>query len=793
MRCGVKKKLFDKEKWNAKKNALQGKMNPKINQLRWVLTGLVVSGLGALVLTGLYMTFRTGSAQTDNTEYEDSGRINTLTQTTYVLYHDLYNKINNTNADYYQIYLQPNKGYENLFSMQVTEESNMIAEASIELPETVPADDETDTAFRYSNEVNLAVVDMGDLSDEESLALEEFRKHQSIMDGYFNELEAYFDFINTNYDYWIEDLESGTYIANISEEVKNYYEKGNVYFRLKILYDANGNATVEDATGLDYSQIRKDATVALRDNSLYHLFDKYGVENNNDKYYSVTMPKNCRVIYYVSLDDYWDLVAQSSKGFSYSNAWDAFFLVSIIVFLTAILWPWGKEYKPWKQHKILRAPIEALFCVIFVWMILAADSVENRAYNVAYAYQLRMDGKYFAWVYQYFLNLLLLVILLMVAWYGGVCIRSVMDMGFVQYCKERLLCVDICRFCKKKALQTYDKVMHWDVTSNSKKMILKIVLINALILLVISSLWFVGFAITIIYSVILYLILRKVVSDIQQKYALLLDATNQMAEGNLDVNISEDLGVFEPFKPELLHIQSGFKNAVEQEVKSQKMKAELITNVSHDLKTPLTAIITYINLLQDENITEEQRKEYLDTLDRKSIRLKVLIEDLFEVSKANSQNMKLDLVKVDLMNLIKQVSYEMTDKMENAKLDVRLNLPEEKALVLLDSQKTYRIYENLFGNIAKYAMAGTRVYITGTVVDDSVVVTLKNITAEELTVSAEDLTERFVRGDASRNTEGSGLGLAIAKSFTEIQGGKFSIELDDDIFKVTTIFKLISE
>ena len=223
------------------------------------------------------------------------------------------------------------------------------------------------------------------------------------------------------------------------------------------------------------------------------------------------------------------------------------------------------------------------------------------------------------------------------------------------------------------------------------------------------------------------------------------------------------------------------------------MKAELITNVSHDLKTPLTAIITYISLLQDENITSEQRKEYLDTLYSKSLRLKVLIEDLFEVSKANSQNLKLDLQNVDLMNLIKQVSYEMSDKMEGSKLDVRLNLPEKKAQVMLDSQKTYRIYENLFSNIAKYAMSGTRVYITGTITDDSVIITLKNITAQELTVSAEDLTARFVRGDSSRNTEGSGLGLAIAKSFTELQGGKFNIELDDDIFKVITIFKLNNE
>ena len=220
------------------------------------------------------------------------------------------------------------------------------------------------------------------------------------------------------------------------------------------------------------------------------------------------------------------------------------------------------------------------------------------------------------------------------------------------------------------------------------------------------------------------------------------------------------------------------------------MKAELITNVSHDLKTPLTAIITYVNLLKEDGISEQQRKEYLNVLEKKSLRLKVLIEDLFEVSKANSQNITLNLTEVDIMSLLKQVSFEMSDRWEEQSLDVRMNLTEEKVLLSLDSQKTYRIYENLFGNIAKYALPGTRVYVNGFRIDDTVVITLKNISAQEITVASSELTERFVRGDASRNTEGSGLGLAIAKSFTELQGGELSLEVDGDLFKATTVWKL---
>ena len=190
---------------------------------------------------------------------------------------------------------------------------------------------------------------------------------------------------------------------------------------------------------------------------------------------------------------------------------------------------------------------------------------------------------------------------------------------------------------------------------------------------------------------------------------------------------------------------------------------------------------------------EKRRREYLETLDRKALRLKALIEDLFEVSKANSRNITLDIRDVDIVSMVKQVEFEMEDKLTDAGLEVRMSLPEEKVIVPLDSQKTFRIFENLFGNIAKYALPGTRVYVNGFTAKEDVTIILKNITAQELSVSGEELTERFVRGDTSRNTEGSGLGLAIAKSFTELQSGKFRIELDGDLFKVVLTWKVKSQ
>ena len=244
---------------------------------------------------------------------------------------------------------------------------------------------------------------------------------------------------------------------------------------------------------------------------------------------------------------------------------------------------------------------------------------------------------------------------------------------------------------------------------------------------------------------------------------------------------------------ELSRVRDGFKKAVDEEVKSQRMKTDLITNVSHDLKTPLTAITTYVELLKKEDITEEERRSYIETLDKKSQRLKILIEDLFEVSKATSNNIVLHPMEVDVVNLLKQVAVEHTERFAAMGLVLRWDVPEEKVIVVLDNQKTFRIFENLFVNIQKYAMPQSRVYVQvqeyGMAPEEFVEITIKNMSATELNFDPEEITERFVRGDTSRGTEGSGLGLAIARSFTEAQGGKLTIEVDGDLFKVVIRLK----
>ena len=376
-------------------------------------------------------------------------------------------------------------------------------------------------------------------------------------------------------------------------------------------------------------------------------------------------------------------------------------------------------------------------------------------------------------------------------WYLSVrFLRPVFTLGMREYVREYSFLYQIFPYVKKHWSKLREETEHIDFSNKSVKTIVKLVILNFIVLAAVSMMWFFGIFALVVYSVVLFILLENYYRKIQFHYKALLRGVSRIAEGDLDAEITEDLGVFEPIKGELGKVRTGFKKAVEDEVRSQRMKTELITNVSHDLKTPLTAITTYVELLKKEDITEEERRSYIEILEKKSLRLKVLVEDLFEVSKATSNNITIEKMDVDVVNLLKQVSVEHTDKFAQMELDVRWNVPDEKVILQLDNQKTYRIFENLFVNIQKYAMPCSRVYIDVQKADGCAEIVIRNMSAAELNVRPEELTERFVRGDASRNTEGSGLGLAIAKSFTEAQGGTFSVDVDGDLFKVVIRWKM---
>ena len=367
-------------------------------------------------------------------------------------------------------------------------------------------------------------------------------------------------------------------------------------------------------------------------------------------------------------------------------------------------------------------------------------------------------------------------------------IRPLFSLGLTEYIHEYSLCYRIWLAIKRGFAKIAKMIKSIDLEQKSTKTIFKFVAIQFVILAVLMCMWVMGLFGLVFYSIALVFFLNKYYSKVVADYQKALGMTKRIAQGDFQQASEEDFGLFNSMKTELGKIESGFQKAVEEETKSQRMKTELITNVSHDLKTPLTAITTYVELLKKEDITEEERKEYIDTLSRKSMRLKVLIEDLFEVSKVSSQNIVLNYMDVDVVNLMKQVYIEHEEKLAQMGLDIRWNIATEKLVLQLDSQKTYRIFENLFVNIQKYALPNSRVYIDVLSTEDRVQIVMKNISATELNVRPEELTERFVRGDQSRNTEGSGLGLAIAKSITEAQKGSFEVFVDGDLFKVVVLF-----
>ena len=281
------------------------------------------------------------------------------------------------------------------------------------------------------------------------------------------------------------------------------------------------------------------------------------------------------------------------------------------------------------------------------------------------------------------------------------------------------------------------------------------------------------------------LLLREAVQD--QK---LLDGMKKLEEGEL--NYQYELETFDGFRKEFARTLNGvnqvFLNSVMESMKNERMQTDLITNVSHDIKTPLTSIINYVGLLKRENIANEKAKGYIEILEQKSLRLKHLTEDLVEASRISSGNIKLECMQIEMQEMIYQAGGEFADKFEERGLKLLENMPQEPVYIRADGRRLWRVLENLYGNVAKYAMPNTRVYVDLVDLDTEMKFSIKNISDQRLNIEAKDLTERFIRGDISRSTEGSGLGLSIAKNLTELQGGKFSIYLDGDLFRVTIVF-----
>ena len=294
--------------------------------------------------------------------------------------------------------------------------------------------------------------------------------------------------------------------------------------------------------------------------------------------------------------------------------------------------------------------------------------------------------------------------------------------------------------------------------------------------------WFIERSVLVLLTLYVLLCMKK-----------LLKAGKEISQGNMDyhVDTGKMYGPLREHGEQLNRISEGMNKAVNARMKSEHFKTELITNVSHDIKTPLTSIINYVDLLEKEEIDNEKAKEYIQVLSRQSARLKKLIEDLIETSKASTGNLNVNMERCELGVLIDQSAGEYAEKLKAAGLELVITKPEEPVVIMADGRHMWRVFDNLLNNVCKYAMAGTRVYLNLDKAAGKATVTFRNISARQLNISGEELMERFVRGDSSRNTEGSGLGLSIARSLVQLQNGELELTVDGDLFKVVLRFKAV--
>ncbi|OUN92086.1 sensor histidine kinase [Blautia sp. An46] len=723
--------------------------------------------------------------------YSNTDLMEQLVKDTYVLYAEEYQREHGSDVTPFEIFFQRDTSAENSETQEPSsEEGSSDAGSSEETANeasTEPAASEGTSEETYEDDISSIADDFQ--SNLYSQWSEDFSAIRSFIE--YEVLDSSGTTLDTNQS--LADSQESLYDSLDNIQTNSVLNTDSGYaFVAVIEYGKKGN--IESTTFLTHEKDNSSQALneLARSDPGEYLRDYYYYSGTfqppQDRIYCFAMTKTALETY----SDYDPSILYANSGYDTTADLVVLFMTFVgFVCAAAFLLPFIKVLETGNE-KIFSYPFEPV-CLIALCVVSVAASVtanpgaldHQSIRSVLISIGL---PETVATVIQYLWGLLGWVLIFAVCYWAAACFRHIFTMGLKEYLQKRVLIYRFWPWITKWCRRIYQGLLHIDLRDNASRVLLKLVLINFIILGFISLLWYWGLAALIIYSVILFLLLRKYVRKIQDQYQLLLQATNELAQGNLNGTIPEDLGVFEPFREEIDKIRTGFRKAVDEEVKSTKMKTDLITNVSHDLKTPLTAIITYVDLLKDPNLPAEDQKKYIQILDQKANRLKLLIEDLFEISKATSKTVQLNIVDVDIVSLLRQVKLELQDKIEATDLLFRWHLPEEKVILPLDSQRTYRVFENLLVNITKYAMPHTRVYITMEDTENHVKISMKNISATELNFNPSEITERFVRGDASRNTEGSGLGLAIAKSFTELQGGRLEVFTDADLFTVEITF-----
>ena len=573
--------------------------------------------------------------------------------------------------------------------------------------------------------------------------------------NYYNGIGAYINYI-------IIDRESGKIFTNIKSN--NYQEAMKEMKQQKIYWNAiNGKID----TNLEYiNQNNIQYNYAYR----YSYYGTSSVEeekgfSNYDIYSFYEEDKTTQATNFILNKNIYDFMLQHKQLPIYAFSISLILLVAIAIYL---FWAIGhkKGEKEISLNAIDKIPYE-IICVIGFPLLMMMLTVLVNSFNTSSSYYVMLILNIIAYLIGY----------TTCAVWGVTTIKRIKAKTFW----KSFLSYKIMRWLYHKIKKFTDELAQ--KTPSSKKIfwyywgfvVISIILTN-----------FVATGIALLIALIFWIWTFYQVRKYVRQQDEIKEALEQIYQGKTDIHIEDNelQGVLKEMAIYINDIAGGFSNAIEESLKSERLKTELITNVSHDIKTPLTSIINYVDLLKKEEIKDEKAKEYIQILDNKSQRLKKLTEDLVEASKVSSGNVKLNIEEINLKELIYQSIGEFKDRFEKKELRIEASMPNEEIKIKADNRYMYRIIENLFSNITKYALENSRVYIDMKKENGEIEIDIKNISKEKLNISSDELMQRFVRGDKSRYTEGSGLGLSIAKSLTELQGGKFDIIIDGDLFKV---------
>ena len=571
---------------------------------------------------------------------------------------------------------------------------------------------------------------------------------------YFDEGDMYYrDNIGNYIDYILVERETGNKFTNIKssnyQEVMNNMEQKKTYWNL-----------VEGKIDTNLTYINQDN---IRYNySLNHISNSGSIEEY-DIYSFYNEEKGSLRSNFLLNKNVYDFLLKHRTLPAYICVISSITLIIIAVYLF-----WSIGYKKGKEGIYLnyfdQIPYE-IICIIggsIILFILAIIFNFNDRY------------------------LHLMLIMYLVAYNMGYAICAIWGITTIKRIKARTFWKSF--FIYKSLKWFYQKINKYKEEINKKTAITKKIFWYYWGFIVISFLLacFMGSFIAIIALVIFWLWVFYQVRQYIRGQEEIRFALEKIYQGDNEIYLDSNAldGILKEMAVYINDIAGGFSNAIEEGLRSERLKTELITNVSHDIKTPLTSIINYVDLLKKEEIQDEKVKEYITILDKKSQRLKKLTEDLVEASKVSSGNVKLQLEEIKLKELINQSIGEFRDRFEEKNLQIETNMPEEEVKIEADNRYLYRVIENLFSNVTKYALENSRVYIDMKKEKGKIEISIKNISKEKLNISSEELMQRFVRGDKARYTEGSGLGLSIAKSLIELQGGDFAIYIDGDLFKV---------